>query len=99
MTITFFNLFFSTTSKPRMSADNINKKRDDLPVPELVVSDCYITFEEFCKRTKQLKLSGQWQMTFNESFVRISKQDNIHDLPQIDIFVDTLLVYSVRIYS
>jgi len=67
----------------------------------LIPSKYFKDFNDFIKRTKDLKLKG-WSLTINDSSVEISKEnddDELYLIPEIQIFTDNTLSIVLRVYG
>ena len=89
----------STITKSRSSAESISLKRSSLPVPEIThVVSYYKDFAEFQKRIMLVKLPASWHIVPDTNNIKIFNQDASHALPYIEVFVDTDLQFTVRVF-
>ena len=89
----------SSASTVRASAQQIQKKKDCLPLePSQPVNvTCYKSYDEFKVKTNKLKLPG-WQMTDHSNFMTFFHYDSVHSVPKFEIYVDEQLNFRARCY-
>ena len=59
----------------------------------------YNSFHEFCGRIKTLKLENEWQISPAEDHVQICKYDQEHVVPIFEIYIDSQLTFTIRVFS
>eukprot|EP00794_Sanderia_malayensis_P013195 gene13195-14544_t len=93
----------SKQAKPRESAEKIKKKKEDIhqAFPITAPSTAtYKSFYEFCVRANSLKLPDIWHIDQERTdYLKISKKDQIHELPTIEIYVDDSLGFTIRVFG
>eukprot|EP00112_Aurelia_sp_Birch-Aquarium-sp1_P006927 Seg1756.13 transcript_id=Seg1756.13/GoldUCD/mRNA.D3Y31 product=Catalase protein_id=Seg1756.13/GoldUCD/D3Y31 len=86
--------------KPRESAKKIGEKKALHQIDSTVKSVCYKSFSEFCLRAKKSKLPDKWRISAEEAdFVKIAKEDEVHELPITEIYIDDSLGFTVRVFG
>ena len=58
-------------------------------------ADFYQSFEEFCKKIFQLKISNIWSIKIVNNLAHIYKEDDDHQLNHTDIYVDESLSFTI----
>ena len=77
----------------------MKKELNKCPEPPTVIS-YYKSFDEFSIRIKSLKLPHGWNIeNADGECVKIQKQDQLHMLPQFEIFVNINLIFTVRVFT
>ena len=91
-----FNFSYGTAAKPRPSAEKNTIKKSFLP-PNLPIqnSDCYKSYDEFCKCVASIKLPQKWEISIGNK-VHCWKKGNIHEIPEIEVFIDNLLNFTIK---
>ena len=90
---------FSSTVKPRESANVIKEKKLQVVSNNRKVTDVYQNFEEFCNRITKLKLPEKWGIVIEQNNVHVFQKEEKHEIPFIDIYIENDLLYTIRIYA
>ena len=61
-------------------------------------SDCYKSYGEFCKHVATFKLPQKWKISIGNN-VHCWNKDNIHEIPEIEVFIDNLLNFTIRVFA
>ena len=92
----------SITKPPRSSAENIIAKKYVSPTQSsspTLPHVYYKSFQTFISRITKLKLPEGWQSEISSDTVKIFMFDKVHSCPQLEIYVDTTLSFTIRNYS
>ena len=94
--------FPSTPFQPRVSSATITTKRKCLELSSqsspTLSSSVYIYFDEFKDRIRLLKLPTSWSVAIADNQVVFTSKDNIHMVPDFEIYVNEYLTFSVHVY-
>ena len=60
--------------------------------------DVYANFDKMIERSRMLKAVG-WRIIEESNYLKLEKVDGIHVTPQLEIYVDTTLKFTVRVFG
>ena len=60
--------------------------------------DCYQSYDEFCKRVAILRQPQKWEIITGNN-VHCWKKDDIHKISEIEVFIDNLLNFTIRVFA
>ena len=93
----------STPFQPRVSSATITTKGKCLELSSQsslppLSSSVYKSFDEFKDRICLLELPTSWSFAISDNQVVFTSKDNIHMVPDFDIYVNENLTFFVRVY-